>query len=91
MSAPTHCHLCGKPFARHTNGRIKPCNCIEERAKLVNLGMRALDAVKHCQGDMKPHMKDNDAAMRGTPSTKWTTEQIQIARLTDRYINRRHE
>lgn len=63
------CPLCSKSFDRHSNGHIKPCNCREERDALLKRGHLALDAVKHCQDEMKPHMMENDAAMRGTAPT----------------------
>ena len=57
--------------------------------KTLNRGLRALDAVKHCEDEMLPHQRDHDYKMRHIiPPNHWTLEDVEQMVKTARRVNR---
>lgn len=55
--------------------------------ELINRGLRALDAVKHCQDEMTEAMRINDAVMRKTTPLDWAEDSVLLAERAARLIN----
>jgi hypothetical protein len=62
---------------------IKP---LVSKAQL-NLGLKALDAVKHCECKMNKHQRQHDKLMRNIPPIRWTSADITQMRITERSVN----
>jgi hypothetical protein len=55
--------------------------------QIIDRGLRALDAVKHCQDKMTPWELEHDTLMRNTPPDQWTEVQVDIAEQANYFVN----
>lgn len=54
----------------------------------MNIGLKALDSVKHCQDQMNAIEKANDKQMRNTAPIKWKIGWVALAVKVSERINK---